>query len=315
MKCEICNNADANQAIFVKGGKDDEERELYVCDKCARRETIKSSKRLSSVRADDKSRSKTSDKQSEESGFSENDKMSDGGSAQIYELLNNITQSLKNGIRLNSEIIELNGPSAQENKPSKKKKERKLVALPLAKKAIDSAYLMRGSLHLEGLFLIGEIDATKRSAAALNLELRSDPRSAVKSAAHLFKIMHSSKDKAIAERFLAAVIQQEQNARERLMDEMSLLFMDTVCRSLAILKNCRLLGASELLDFLSSLRLAALAGILKGMSLEKIESMMENVDFSEDSEEIPIEEREDYDAKRANQINALFEDVLVKELD
>lgn len=314
MKCEICNKADAMQAVFVKDDKSGEERELYVCDKCARRETIKNSKRRSSVRAEDRQSRRSQQNEADEIEIVEGSEAIENASSHLFQLLDSITQSIQNNIELNSGILGSPGDSETSGKkPRRKKREPKLVELTLDKAKVDKAFLLRHSLHLEGLYLIGELEATIRSAVALDLELRSDSRSTVREAAHLFKIMYPAKNKAAAERFLEAVIHQEQNARERLMGEMSLLFMDTICRSLAILKNCRLLGASELLDLLSCLRLASLAGVLDGISLKKINSMMEGIDFSEDNEDIPIEEREDFDNKRANGINDLFEGVFVKE--
>ena len=115
--------------------------------------------------------------------------------------------------------------------------------------------------------------------------------------------------KRVAEDLLA----QERNARVRLFEEMPRVFGDSLCRALAILKNCRLLSPGELFDILSPLRLAAYEKMLDGVTLDEIKALAGEIDLSSKEDDMEQEERDRIDAARADEMNARFEDVLIKE--
>ena len=58
-----------------------------------------------------------------------------------------------------------------------------------------------------------------------------------------------------AGRVVKAILREERNARIRLFEELPRVFGDSLCRALAVLKNCRLLSPGECFDLLSPLRL------------------------------------------------------------
>jgi hypothetical protein len=91
------------------------------------------------------------------------------------------------------------------------------------------------------------------------------------------------------------------------------VFGDSLCRALAILKNCRLLSPGELYDLLSPLRLAAIEGMLDGITLAEIESIAAGLDLSNYEDRLNQEERDRVDAERADEMNRRFEDVVLNE--
>ena len=99
----------------------------------------------------------------------------------------------------------------------------------------------------------------------------------------------------------------------RLFEELPRVLGDSVCRALAILKNCRLLSPGELFDLLSPLRLAALERMLDGMKFSDIERMMGDVDLSGFEDGFDQAERDRADADRADAMNKRFEDVVLNE--
>ena len=109
------------------------------------------------------------------------------------------------------------------------------------------------------------------------------------------------------------MIDQERNARVRLFEELPRVFGDSLCRALAVLKNCRLLSPGEFFDLLSPLRLAALEDMLDGVTLKDIDRWLVDVDLSSSEDKLSLEERDAADADRADEMNARFEDVVLNE--
>jgi hypothetical protein len=168
-------------------------------------------------------------------------------------------------------------------------------------------------LHLEALHLIGELESAKRAARALRMELQGVDADGVKTAGHVFDLMHSNNDKT-AGRFVADLVEQERTARVRLINEFPRVFGDSLCRALAILKNCRLLSPGELFDLLSPLRLAALDRMLEGIAIGEIETILAGVDLSSSEDKLSQDERDRVDAQRADEMNRRFENVVLNEL-
>ena len=198
---------------------------------------------------------------------------------------------------------------AESANKERRRKERKTEASLLSLKA---PYRIAGAMHLEGLHLIGELDAAKRAAKALELELVGLDVDGVHCAGHVFRLLHTG-NRERAGRFIADLVEQERNARVRLFEEMPRVFGDALCRALAILKNCRLLSPGELFDLLSPLRLAALEKMLDGIGLSEIEKLLSSVDLSGAEDRMEQQERDRIDAERADEMNRLFEDVVLNE--
>ena len=191
-----------------------------------------------------------------------------------------------------------------------KKDERKLVEI--GADGADAAYRLRGGFHLEGLHLIGELDAVRRALHALDMELVGVEADGVKDAGHVYRIGHYG-DAERAGRVAKDLVREERNARVRLFEELPRVYGDSLCRALAILKNCRLLSQGEYFDLLSPLRLAAKEKMLDGITYAEIEKLMAKLDLSGGDAKLEQEERDRVDAERADAANRRFEDVMLNE--
>ena len=117
-----------------------------------------------------------------------------------------------------------------------------------------------------------------------------------------------------AKRVAEDLLREEKNARIRLKEELPRVFGDSLCRALAILKNCRLLSAGELFDLLSPMRLAAKEKMLDGITLAEIERMMNDQDLSNSEDRLSQDERDRVDAERADEMNKRFEEVMLDDV-
>ena len=282
MKCEICHNADAQTAIE----KDDEE--LYVCKACAEKERVSRQKRSQRTR-----------KISRDGVEMTVTEISSDGDAPppIVKAIMNAFDGMLSGIEKAAE-------------DAKKSEKPQLHDFPVER--AEAAYRVGSGLHLEGLYLIGELDAVRRAAHALNMDLIGIAADGIKDSGHVFRLGYSGSQEQ-AKRFVEDLLAQERNARIRLREEMPRVFGDSLCRALAILKNCRLLSPGELFDLLSPLRLAAIEKMLDGITLRTIESMMMKIDLSSKEDGLDVNERDRIDAERADEMNARFEDVVLNE--
>ena len=189
--------------------------------------------------------------------------------------------------------------------------EKKLSEFPLGRVAHD--FRVGDRIHLEGLHLIGELEAAKRAMHALGMELSGVLLDGVNDSGHVYRLMYGGSS-AMAKRVVDDILREERNARVRLRDEMQRVFGDSACRALAVLKNCRLLSPGELFDLLSPLRLAAMDGKLEGITLREIDRMMAEIDLSGSGEQESPEERDRADAERADEMNKRFEEVMLDDV-
>jgi hypothetical protein len=287
MKCELCHNAEAETAIVrLEGG---EEAELYVCSACAKAEKLKRQKKSQRTR-----------KAGEiPPGMSITVA---GNMGEVPPFIGSILDAVHGMVS-----------DLEKAETAKGERRRKSRRIEFCLKGVDAHCMLAGALHLEGLHLIGELDAAKRAAKALEMELAGTDADGVRCTGHVFKVMHSGNAER-AGRFVADLVKQERNARARLFGDMSRVFGDALCRALAILKNCRLLAPGELFDLLSPLRLAALEKMLDGIKLAQIENLIAGIDLSGAEDRLAQDERDRIDAERADEMNARFEDVVLNEL-
>lgn len=179
--------------------------------------------------------------------------------------------------------------------------------------------------HLEGLHLIGDLEPALNALNALRISACGCSRNGLKNAAHLFRIGNAS-FLGIEERSLAArvsrvfenLVRQEANARIRLVEELPLLFEDAISRSLAILRNCRLLSECELLDIISPLKLAADLDFLENFPKDKaLRMMLSQLKAPVPSLPLTYEEQKEQDRKDAalaNRANSMFRSVRLNSL-
>lgn len=209
-----------------------------------------------------------------------------------------------------SAVTGLVGEMAAGSSAEAPKKKIVMHDFPLSR--IPAAFKVKDSIHLEGLYLIGEVEAVKRSLHALGMELKGLSADGINDSGHVFKVSYSGAPE-MAKRVVEDILAQERNARVRLFEEMPRIFGDALCRALAVLKNCRMLSLGELFDLLSPLRLAALEKMLDGIGLKEIEKMIAGIEFSGDDGKVEPRERDRIDSERADEINGRFEDVVLNE--
>ena len=284
MKCEICHEADARKAIRREKG-DGSEEELYVCESCASKEKARRQKM----------RQRTIKTQN--------------GSITVCGDIENPPPILGAIISAVSGIVgSIGGEDAPKADAGGLPKDAPL--LPLDK--VHQRYRIGLGLHLEGLYLIGEIEACARAAHALGMDLVSKDIEGLKAPGHVYGVRHSCPE-AAAHAFVKDLVEQEKNARARLKDDMAHVFADSLCRALAILKNCRLLSPAEYFDMLSTLRLAALEGFLDGMDFAGIEKLIKSIKPESHEDPVDVRERDREDAERAEVARETFEDVMLNE--
>ncbi len=288
MKCELCHEKDAVTAIQVV--KDGVEDELYVCRDCANQERVR--------------RQKKSQRTRKMTGLPPGVSMS-------------VTQIGGNGEEPPPQILDaimnaFHGMVSEMESGVRRSKAKEPESFELPCGRVPAAYRIGDYLQLEGLFLIGEIEAVRRALRALGLQLVGANLDGVSDTGHVYHIRHTGSPER-AKRVLKDLLAQERNARVRLFEEMTRVFGDSLCRSLAILKNCRLLSSGELFDLLSPLRLAAYEKMLDGITLREIDNMLSGIDLSAKVEKISQAELDRIDADRADAMNARFEDVVLNE--
>ena len=289
MKCEICHNHDAQAAIYVEA--DGETKELYVCNECARRERI--------GRQNKSQRTRKSKNVEQTGGESAQNAPDLGEIDPIMEAFVNAVSGLASDIEKVCRESMNQKQGFRKLGPGKGRKSR-------------DAFHIRGRLHLEGLNLIGEMEAVHRAMRALGMRLEGIVADGIKDTGHAYQIEYTG-DEERARRVEAELLEQERNARVRLFEEMPRVFADSLCRALAILKNCRLLSPGELFDLLSPLRLAAYEEMLDGLSVKEVDSLMDKLDLSSSEDNVTPAERDNIDAERADQVNKRFEEVVLND--
>ena len=297
MKCELCHNADAETAIVR--GEGDAAEELYVCHACAKAERQrrqKKSQRTRKVTGLPPGMSMSITEIRPATDGSE-DGEEEGNPPPILGAIMNAFQDMVSDIE-------------KATKRSKDEKGPEYHDFPASR--VDAAYRIGGRLHLEALHLIGDLDAVKRAIHALRMELVGVTADGVRDAGHVYTLRYSGSSEQV-KRVVEDLLREERNARVRLFEELPRVFGDSLCRALAIMKNCRLLSPGEYFDLLSPLRLAAKEEMLDGITYDEIEKMLLEVDLTSSEDKLEQAERDKVDAERADEMNKRFEDVILNE--
>jgi hypothetical protein len=290
MKCELCHKKDAETAITaVKNGV---EEELYVCADCAKGERARRQKKSHATR--------------KASGPAAGVSMSITQIGGPGDAPPPFLEAIMNAV--NGMVGDI--ASAGREKRKSAESARRYRRVPVS--GFPAEFKVRGLLHLEGLFLVNEIEAARRAANALELRLDGVNADGVPDAGHAYSVSHCGMQDRAA-RFAEALVEQERNARKRLASEMPRIYGDAICRALATLKNCRLLSPGELFDLLSPLRLAAMDGFLENASRKDIEGTMSALDLNSGEDGLDQEERDRVDAERADEVNGRFADTILNE--
>ena len=172
--------------------------------------------------------------------------------------------------------------------------------------------MYRGS-HSVGEGIIGEIvEHLVTADAGYVTDLVGTCADGVNETGHVYTLRYSGSSEQ-AKRVVEDLLREERNARVRLFEELPRVFGDSLCRALAIMKNCRLLSPGEYFDLLSPLRLAAKEEMLDGITYDEIEKMLLEIDLTSSEDKLEQAERDKVDAERADEMNKRFEDVILNE--
>ena len=296
MKCELCHESEASVAIVR--GEGDRAEELYVCANCAKAERQRRQKKSQRTRKVSGLPPGVSMSITEIRRGDDVDQGEEGGEPPVFGALMDAFHDIVSDIA----------------KATKEMKERaespKSHEFPVSR--VEAAYRVGGRLHLEGLHLIGELEAVKRALHALRMELVGVNADGINETGHVYSVRYFGSSEQ-ARRVLEDLLREERNARVRLFEELPRVFGDSLCRALAVMKNCRLLSPSEYFDLLSPLRLAAKEGMLDGIGFDEIERRLASVDLSSAEDQLEPAERDRVDSERADEMNARFEDVVLNE--
>ena len=296
MKCELCHKADAETAITR--GEGDEAEELYVCKACAKAERQRRQKKSQRTRKVTGLPPGMSMSITRIGPVEEGDESGDGENPPPFiGAIMNAFQDMVSDIE-------------KAQKESKDAKEPKYHDFPSSR--VDAAYRIGNRLHLEGLHLVGELDAVKRGLHALKMDLVGVMADGINETGHVYTLRYSGTSEQ-AKRVVEDLLREERNARVRLFEELPRVFGDSLCRALAVMKNCRLLSPGEYFDLLSPLRLAAKENMLDGIGIEEIERRLAETDLTSAEDKLEQNERDQADAERADEMNSRFEDVMLNE--
>ena len=299
MKCELCHQADAQTAITR--GEGDAAEELYVCHACAKAERLNRQKKSQRTRKvtglpPGMSMSITQISRSPDGEITEDSVDGENAPPFIGAIMNAFQDMVSDIEKAQQSAKAEKGPQYHDFPASR----------------VDAAYRIGNRLHLEGLHLIGELDAVKRSLHALKMDVVGISADGINETGHVYTLRYAGSSEQV-KRVVEDLLREERNARVRLFEELPRVFGDSLCRALAVMKNCRLLSPGEYFDLLSPLRLAAKEGMLDGITADEIERRLAEVDLTSSEDKLEQAERDRIDAERADEMNARFEDVVLNE--
>lgn len=141
---------------------------------------------------------------------------------------------------------------------------------------------MRASvmLHLPGLVLMEEMSPVINGISKIGLAVRGMWGEGSEAAGNMYQISNQitlgrreSDIVAHLEQIVLELIEHENNARTRLMNEKALLVEDHVARAFGLLSNARLISSGEALNLLSTLRLGLDLGIVDQFSSRELDTL------------------------------------------
>ena len=141
---------------------------------------------------------------------------------------------------------------------------------------------MRASvmLHLPGLVLMEEMEPVINGISKIGLAVRGMWGEGTEAAGNMFQVSNQitlgrREDEIIAhlEQIVLELIEHENNARIRLMNDRAMVVEDHVARAFGILSNARMVTSGEALNLLSTLRLGIDLGIIDAFSRRDIDML------------------------------------------
>jgi len=141
---------------------------------------------------------------------------------------------------------------------------------------------MRASvmLHLPGLVLMEEMDPVINGISKIGLAVRGMWGEGTEAAGNMFQISNQitlgrSESEIIdhLEQIVLELIDHENNARIRLMNDRSIMVEDHVARAFGVLSNARMVSSGEALNLLSTLRLGLDLGMIDQFSRQELDTL------------------------------------------
>jgi len=137
-------------------------------------------------------------------------------------------------------------------------------------------------LHLPGLKLTGDIDKARRAAKGMSLAVRGFYGEGSEAIADLYQISNQTtlgkSEREILNDFeheiIPKIVDYERHARRSLLQRRRIVLEDRVHRALGTLRSARLLSAEEALQLLGFVRLGIVLGVLEGVDLSIVSSLM-----------------------------------------
>ena len=135
-------------------------------------------------------------------------------------------------------------------------------------------------LHLPGLVLMEEMDPVINGISKIGLAVRGMWGEGTEAAGNMFQISNQftlgrreSEIIGHLEQIVMELIEHENNARARLMNEKKLLVKDHVERAYGVLSKAMLMSSGEALNLLSTLRLGLDLGIVDRFSSRELDTL------------------------------------------
>jgi len=135
-------------------------------------------------------------------------------------------------------------------------------------------------LHLPGLVLMNEMQPVINGISKIGLAVRGMWGEGTEAAGNMFQISNQStlgrrEEEIIShlEQIVLEIINHENNARARLIEQKSIKVEDHIARAYGILSHARLITSSEALNLLSSIRLGIDLGMLKDFTRKEVDAL------------------------------------------
>jgi protein arginine kinase len=135
-------------------------------------------------------------------------------------------------------------------------------------------------MHLPALIMSGQIEKVIRAVSQLGIAVRGLFGEGSDSSGSIFQISNQQtlgeSEWEIIKRLtnvLNSIIEQEKNARQKLLEAQPERILDKVCRAYGILMNVHILSSGEAMKLLSLLRLAVDLGMLEEFYRRKIDRL------------------------------------------
>lgn len=136
-------------------------------------------------------------------------------------------------------------------------------------------------MHLPGLRLMNEIEPVIRGLNRMGIEVRGLLGEGTEASGNMFQISNRTTlgetEEAIIDRLIQLakeIVEHEQNARARLMEQKMVYVLDHVGRALAVLSHAHVLSSGEAVELLSGLRLGIELDIVENVTVARINEIM-----------------------------------------